>query len=55
MKKHYVVLRTDGYYEAKNKKDALEYLRDTPDATHVIYTRAQEGNYYHDRVKVVAA
>ena len=54
MKRHYVVLQTDGYYEADDKKDALKYLKDTITATHVIHTRSTDGNYYHDRVKVIA-
>ena len=48
MKKHYVVLLTDGYYEAANKKDAAAFLQETVGAIEIIYTRSQDGNYYHD-------
>ncbi len=54
MKRHYVVLKTCGYYEADNKKDAMEILRDDEFAVEVIHTRSWDGNYYHDRIKVVA-
>ena len=54
MKRHYVVLRIDGYYDAKNKKDALRYLETTIEAIYVIHTRSTEGNYYHNRIKIVA-
>ncbi len=54
MKRHYVVIQTDGYYEATNKKDALEYLAETSNATHVILTSSRDGNYYHNHLKIIA-
>ena len=55
MKKRFVVLMTNGYYEAANKKDATEFLHGNEGAIEVIRTQAQAGNYYHSRIKVVAA
>ncbi len=54
MKKHYVVIRVNGYYEASNKRDAMRYLVETENATHVIRTASTDGNYYHSRINIVA-
>lgn len=52
-KRHYVVRMVSGYYEAKNKKDAVKFLHDEEFAEDIIYTRSENGNYYHNRVNVV--
>lgn len=54
MKRHYVVMQPNGYYEAKNKIDALAFMAENARSTHVIYTGSQCGNYYHNRIKTIA-
>jgi len=54
MKRKYVVVMWGGYYIAKNKKDAIKFLRDDTNADYIILTRAREGNYYHNNINVVA-
>ena len=51
----YVVIVTNGYYIGRNKKDALAFQQETNNALHVIETRAEVGNYYHNRIKVISA
>ena len=55
MKKQYVVRMINGYYQAENKKDAIEFLNENDTACDVIYTASSEGNYYHNRVNVIAS
>ncbi|MFX0141885.1 MAG: hypothetical protein ACFFDN_50075 [Candidatus Hodarchaeota archaeon] len=55
MKRHYVVRLSNGYYEAKNKKDAFEELKNNDLADDVVYTTCVDGNYYHNRINVIAS
>ena len=54
MKRKYVVIMFRGYYIAENKKDAINFLLSCIDDAYIIHTRSQEGNYYHNRVKIIA-
>lgn len=53
-RRKYVVRSAVGYTVADNKKEALEILADDENARDVILTRAARGNYYHNRVKIIA-
>ncbi len=54
MKKHYVVILVDGYYKAKNKKDAMNEFKENDKTLGIILSQSKTGNYYHNRVHVVA-
>jgi len=53
MKRHYVVLLTNGYYLAGSKKEAMAYYQKHDTAIDVIRTRSERGNYYHNRIKSI--
>jgi len=52
--KKYVVLMVNGYYIAQNKKDAMREYNNNDIAYKVIYTKSAKGNYYHNKIKVIA-
>ena len=54
MKKYYVVMSNDGFYKAKDKKDALRELAENDNADRVILSQSKTDNYHHDRVHIVA-